>query len=343
MPSSQQSASANVTWLLTDGHAGNLRQAEALARALGVADAHVPPLWPAAPWRWLAPRRLPGAVDAFGAGFAHALQAPPLLAIGCGRQGALATRLLRERGAFAVQILDPRIDPRHWDLVIAPEHDRLRGANVIPVLGSLNPVDEAWLADAAAHFPALLALPRPRIVVLVGGPTRHAPWTAEALQTHLESLRQRVRSEGGSLLATISRRTPAAVVDALRAQLRDLPGLLWDGNGANPYPGMLACADTLVCTPDSVNMLSEACATTAPVQVLEARCADGKIAAFLDALRERGRIHDGPGPAPAALARPIVPLRETARVADAVRQRLDPCPVTAAPPERSAPVQKNRK
>ena len=67
MPSSQQSASANATWLLTDGHAGNLRQAEALARALGVADAHVPPLWPAAPWRWLAPRRLPGAVDVVAA------------------------------------------------------------------------------------------------------------------------------------------------------------------------------------------------------------------------------------------------------------------------------------
>ena len=343
MPSSQQSASTNATWLLTDGHAGNLRQAEALARALGVEDAYAPTLQPRAPWRWLAPRCLPGAGHGLGPAFHAALATPPALAIGCGRQGALASRLLRQRGSRAVQILDPRIDPRHWDLVIAPQHDGLRGANVITMLGSLNPVDDAWLADAAARFPALMALPHPRVVLLVGAPTRHAPWSAAALQTHLEALRQRVHSEGGSLLATVSRRTPSTVIDLLRAQLRDVPGLLWDGHGDNPYPGLLACADTLVCTPDSVNMLSEACATTAPVQVLEARCADGKIAAFLDALRERGRIHDGPGPAPAALARPIVPLRETARVADAVRQRLDPCPVTAAPPERSAPVQKNRK
>ena len=320
MPSSQQSASTNATWLLTDGHAGNLRQAEALARALGVEDAYAPALQPRAPWRWLAPRCLPGTGHGLGPAFHAALASPPALAIGCGRQGALASRLLRQRGSRAVQILDPRIDPRHWDLVIAPQHDGLRGANVITMLGSLNPVDDAWLADAAARFPALMALPHPRVVLLVGAPTRHAPWSAAALQTHLEALRQRVHSEGGSLLATVSRRTPSTVIDLLRAQLRDVPGLLWDGHGDNPYPGLLACADTLVCTPDSVNMLSEACATHAPVQVLEADCADGKIAAFLDALHERGRINDNHATSPRPL--PILPLRETTRVAGEVRRRL---------------------
>ena len=315
----EQSASPGATWVLTDGHAGNLRQAQALAHALDASAAHAPPLLPVAPWRWLAPRRLPGAAGAFGPAFAGQLQQPPALAIGCGRQGALATRLLRERGAVAVQILDPRIDTRHWDLVIAPKHDRLRGSNIIAVLGSLNPVDEAWLANASACFPALLALPRPRIAVLVGGPTRHAPWRVEALQAQLQVLGQRVQSEGGSVLATISRRTPPAALDVLRAQLHGIPGLLWDGTGANPYPGMLACADRLVCTPDSVNMLSEACATHAPVQVLEADCASGKISAFLRALQARGRIGERDGDAPHA---PVQPLRETARVAAIVRDRL---------------------
>jgi mitochondrial fission protein ELM1 len=310
-------------WLLSDGHAGNVRQAEALALALGL-RAHAPALVPAAPWRWLAPRRLPGASHAFGPAFARALsQAPPWLAIGCGRQGALATRLLRVRGARAVQILDPRIDPRHWDLVIAPAHDGLRGDNVIPVLGSLNPVDDAWLADAAARFPALLELPQPRVVLLVGGPARHAPWTTEQLHAQLNVLRQRVLSGGGSVLATVSRRSPADVVACLREQLRDLPGLLWDGAsngaGANPYPGMLAAADRIVCTPDSVNLLSEACATRAAVEVIAADCAGGRIATFLHALREQGRIDFH-----AAAARDVcaVPLRETTRVAQAVRQRL---------------------
>ena len=322
MPFQQQSTLLGPTWVLTDGHAGNLRQAQALAGALGAADAQALPLQPTAPWRWLAPRTLPGARLAFGPAFADALRQPPALAIGCGRQGALATRLLHQRGTRAVQILDPRIDPRHWDLVVVPSHDALRGDNVVPVLGSLNPVDDAWLADAAARFPALLALPRPRIVLLVGGPTRHAPWHPEALRELLQSLHRQVLASGGSLLATASRRTPAPVLELLRTQMHGLPGLLWEGEGTNPYPGMLACADRLVCTPDSVNMLSEACATQAPVQVFAGECTRGRIRAFLAALRERGRIHDGPEPSPLPPASGVVPLRETARVAAEVRERL---------------------
>lgn len=317
----QQRALDIETWLLTDGHAGNVRQAEALARALGLPVASSQVLEPAAPWRWFAPRTLPGAGRALGPAFAASLAARPApsLAIGCGRQGALATRLLRARGARAVQILDPRIDPRHWDLVIAPEHDGLHGANVIPLLGSLNPVDEAWLADAAARFPALLQLPQPRIVVLVGGPTRHAPWRAAALQGLLERLRQRVLADGGSLLATVSRRTPVDATAGLHRHLRGVPGLLWDGTGINPYPGLLACADQLVCTPDSVNMLSEACATNAPVHVIEPERATGRIAAFLASLQARGRVR----PVDEHLERfAVEPLRETARVAAEVRHRL---------------------
>ena len=323
----QQTSPDCGAWLLTDGHAGNVRQAEALARALGVAAA-APCLEPAAPWRWLAPRRLPGAERGFGPAFAASLERPvPSLAIGCGRQGALATRLLRARGARAVQILDPRLDTRHWDLVIAPEHDGLHGANVIPLLGSLNPVDADWLADGAARFPALLALPRPRIVVLVGGPTRQAPWNVAALEALLGRLRRRVLADGGSLLATVSRRTPGDAVASLRENLGGVPGLLWDGAGTNPYAGLLACADRLVCTPDSVNMLSEASATTAPVFVLEPHCVRGRLGTFLQALQARDRIRgtDDPDLPPFT----VTALRETARIADEVRRRL--CPEIPVP------------
>ncbi len=311
---------STTAWLLTDGNAGNVRQAEALAGALGLDSPHLPELAPRAPWRWLAPRRLPGARHAFGPGLAAALAGPaPALAIGCGRQGALAGRLARERGARAVQILDPRIDSRHWDLVVVPEHDRLRGTNVITLLGSLNPVDDAWLERARQQFRALCALPRPRTALLLGGPTRHAPWSLDSLAQALAALRAQVRAEGGSLLATVSRRTPAAASAPLHAAMQGVPGMAWDGGGANPYPGLLACADRIVCTPDSVNMLSEACATDAPVYVLEPQLARGRLAAFLRALQDLGRVR--------ALAGglepfPVQPLRETARVAAEVRRRL---------------------
>src|SRR5690606_18090214 len=112
------------TWVLTDGHAGNLRQANALAAALS-RPARDWTLHARAPWRWMAPRGSSLARMAFGPEFAQALSNPPGLAIGCGRQAALATRLLHRLGSRSVQILDPRITTRHWDLVIAPEHDQL--------------------------------------------------------------------------------------------------------------------------------------------------------------------------------------------------------------------------
>src|SRR5690606_11690409 len=147
---------------LSDGRAGNARQAQALAAALAPAPRDLV-LAPRAPWRWLAPRRLPGDGDAFGPGFAAALAAPPTLAVGCGRQAALATRILRGRGSRVVQVLDPRLAPRHWDVVVAPAHDGLAGPNVVTVTGSLHPVDEAWLRDGREAFPGLGDLPGPRV------------------------------------------------------------------------------------------------------------------------------------------------------------------------------------
>ncbi|GAB3734674.1 ELM1/GtrOC1 family putative glycosyltransferase [Luteimonas pelagia] len=320
-------ADAPATWILSDGRAGNLRQAAALADALGIDSARHWPLAGLAPWRWLAPRRAPFDRFAFGSAFARALDAPPTLAIGCGRQAALATRLARAKGARAVQILDPRMDPRHWDVVIAPEHDGLHGENVLSLLGSLHPVDDAWLARARADFDALAQLPRPRVALLVGGPTRDSGMDDGAFARMLARVEGACLAEGGSLLATASRRTPGPWRQRLQGGERPRPpGITWLGEGggdgsadANPYPGLLAWADRIVCTPDSVNMVSEACATRVPVFVADPDRASGRPRKFLDALRARERIR----PVDDALSPyPVSPLRETARVAGELRERL---------------------
>ena len=312
---------SHATWTLSDGHAGNVRQASALAAALGVADACAWTLAARPPWRWLAPRRLPASGFAFGPAFSRALAAPPALAIGCGRQAALATRLLRERGARVVQILDPRLDPTHWDVVVAPEHDQLRGDNVLTMVGSLHPVDDGWLARARDDFDLFAALPQPRTALLLGGPSRHARPDAPALAAQLSRLEAVLLREGGSLLLTTSRRTPEAWRQAVRDRLARVPGVRWFGDGGadNPYPGLLGWADRIVCTPESVNMLSEACASRVPVFVLDAASVSGGPRRFVDGLLAAGRIRMLDD---ALAAFPVEPLRETARVAAAVRTRL---------------------
>lgn len=313
------SMSPGAVWTVSDGHAGNVRQAQALARALsgeGFVDQR---LDTRAPWRWFAPRQWPGSDAAFGPRFQHALLSPPGLAIGCGRQAALATRRLRARGARVVQILDPRLPSRHWDWVVAPAHDGLRGANVITVQGSLHDVDDAWLASARTQFAEWGALPRPRTAVLIGGPSAHYQFDEAAFLRLADQIE--AAADDGSLLVTTSRRTPAAVRAAARARLGGRAAHLWmdETDGPNPYAGMLAWADRIVCTPDSVNMLSEACATHAPVFVFEPASLTGRPQRFLASLLASGRVR----PLQTDLTNfAVQPLRETARVAALLRTRL---------------------
>lgn len=314
---------SNECWAITDTAAGNQRQALALAERMGMPVRHLV-LTPRAPWSWLAPRFAVGGALALPAE-RRALFAPPWprLAIGCGRSAALFTRMLRRLShgqCHTVQILDPRIDPAHWDTVIAPRHDQLDGPNVLVPLGSLNPVDEDWLTDGRDACPGFAELPQPRVGVLLGGPRKQLALGVDYARELVSHLLARHRREGGSLLALTSRRTPPETLAFFRDALADVPGLVWSGpdDGRNPYPGVLGWADRLVVTPDSVNMLSEACAVGCAVHTHVAAPLPHKLARFHDALRGRGLLHDLD-----AIADPRQPpLRETPAIAAALRGRM---------------------
>jgi len=308
-------------WLVSDGAGGNDRQVHALADAMQLAARSVR-VRPAAPWRWLAPRLTRAGRWAFPRRLRHDLRAPwPALAIGCGRQAALLTRLLRQWSGgktFTLQILDPRVDPAHFDLVVAPRHDRLDGANVIATLGALNPVDDTWLAHAARAFPALAQLPRPRTVLLVGGPRRGLALDAAWLDAVIARIDDWRRRDGGSVLVTTSRRTPAAWRERLRGAFRNGCTCFWGGaeDGANPYASYLALADRIVVTPDSVNMLSEACAVGVPVITRLPPRAPAKLAALHRELRDQGWLHADD--VDLSTLRQPPPLREIAAVASKI-------------------------
>ena len=96
------------------------------------------------------------------------------------------------------------------------------------------------------------------------------------------------RDQGAGLLVTPSRRTGADNAAILADRLTGLPARIWDGTGENPYFGMLALADVLVVTADSVNMLSEAAATGKPVYVIGLEGGNAKFARFHRTMAEAG-------------------------------------------------------
>jgi uncharacterized protein len=317
-------SSGKVCWVITDGAAGNQRQALALAEQLDCTVTSLV-LRPRAPWSWLAPHLSIGGRLALPPTERRHFAPPwPSIAIGCGRAAALFTRQLRKLSdgqCLTVQILDPRANPRHWDVLIAPRHDGLGGGtNVLTPLGSLNPVDANWLRDGRDANPGLGELAQPRVGVLLGGPRRGVAMDAAYIERLAASLRARQHKDGGSLMVVASRRTPGALVEQMRKALLGIPGLVWSGDddGANPYPGVLGWADRLVVTPDSVNMLSEACATGCPVHTLVIGSLPRKLAQFHAALRDAGLLHD----LDAHTVLRQKPLRETMAIAAQLRLKL---------------------
>ena len=315
-------------WIATNGAAGNVRQAQALARAMQT-EPETLCTGLRMPWRWLAPRLTAGLRFGGAPQLRRRLHAPwPALVIGCGRDAAALTRWLRQASdgkTFTVQILDPRIDPKHFDLVVAPRHDALAGANVIQTIGALNAVDEDWLAAGCARFPLLAQLPQPRMAVLIGGPRRGLDMSDAWFETFLARINSFAARDGGSLLVSTSRRTPQSWQRISRERLRATCVHFWNGaaDGENPYQGYLAAADRIAVTPDSVNMLSEACATGKPVFTLLPESARGKLTGLHAELRAQGWLHALDANVDFSTLQQPPPLRELAAVASKVWHVLE--------------------
>ncbi len=281
-------------WVVTDGKAGMESQCIGLAEALDL-DPVIKRVALRSPWRQLTPRLRIAPSFSF-AKHSDPLKAPwPDLVIATGRQSVAAALFIRANArkdgnrTILVQLQNPGIATAHFDLVIAPRHDGLKGNNVIATRGALHRVTtEAISAGASRLSLSLSSLPRPYIGVLLGGSNaayRFDPNVAESLGRQLKCSAEAL---GGSLLVTPSRRTGEANKKAIEDAIGAVPKFFWDGDGFNPYFGILGLADFLVVTCDSVNMVSEALASGKPVYVADLPGGTSKFKAFHRRLREEG-------------------------------------------------------
>jgi mitochondrial fission protein ELM1 len=217
----------------------------------------------------------------------------PIVAIATGRLSIPYIRALsRLAGActFTVVLQDPKTGLGTADVICVPEHDRLRGANVVTTLTAPHSYSQIRLAQLRRAMPAeISALPAPRVAVVLGGPSGACKFT-EADQRRLAGALASVASLNASFLITPSRRTPRSLLQAVADATRSRPRIVWNGEGENPYPSFLAHADFLIVTADSVNMTGEACATGRPVYVFKPTGGSAKLDRFHHALIGHGAI-----------------------------------------------------
>jgi hypothetical protein len=308
-------------WALHDGKIGMANQVTGLAEALGWPFIDKP-LAIRAPWRYLPPALWLVPAQALGSSGA-ALEPPwPEVVIACGRNAAAPARMVKRASGgrtFWVQVQDPRFARSDVDLIVAPLHDPAPGDNVLRTLGAVHRVTAAKLSDAATRFAPLFAtLPRPLVAVLIGGDNSVYKLTEARFAALCDQLVGLALSRVG-LAITPSRRTGDTQRRVLQDRLAGLPAYIWDGSGDNPYFGILALADAIIATADSVSMISEAAATGKPVHIVELEGGSRKFARFHQALGEAGITRPFTG---TLGAWSYAPLDDTARAVAEIRRRF---------------------
>jgi uncharacterized protein len=290
MAEALQAVGGRRGWIISDGKAGHEAQARGVAEALGLA-VEIKRVAPATPWSLLSPWGPVAPSEGFGSPPSQFCPPWPDFAFAIGRLTIPYIRRLKRMagiGTYTVILLDPKVSPKTADLFWVPEHDKLRGPNVITTLTAPHTFSANRLADLRGRVPAdIAALPAPRVAVLLGGPNGDYRYTPVRV-AHLTSALQSLAGLGAGLMITPSRRTPRDVIAYLQEQTAWQPHLFWDGEGENPYPQFLAQADAFIVPADSINMTGEPCATGKPIYVFEPEGGSAKFARFHDALRRHG-------------------------------------------------------
>lgn len=276
-------------WVFTTGAAGMDVQTRGLADALGLAY-EMRPIAPNGIYRWLAPWAPVSPSDRFGE--AGGVFAPPWpdVAIALGRTSVPYLRALRRRSpqTFTVLMLDTRAGHRVADVNWVPQHDRLRGPNVVVTLTAPHSFTPSRLSVLRGSMPPeIAALRGPRVAVVLGGKNGVYKFRPSDDTRFAEALRS-LGELGVSFMITPSRRTHPRLIAVTDAATREFPRLMWHGEGQNPYPDFLAHADALVVTADSVNMTGEATATGRPVLVFYPSSGSAKFQRFHAALEAYG-------------------------------------------------------
>ncbi|WP_303829643.1 mitochondrial fission ELM1 family protein [Asticcacaulis taihuensis] len=313
-----------IIWAVSDGRAGIENQVLGLAEAVARIS----------PAKIIKKRiryndlfdRLPSALkimpDRMLSPGSDTLDAPwPDIWIAAGRATIPHSSRMRARSkgqTFVVQLQDPRHNLKAFDLVIAPEHDHVAGGNVLSIIGSTNRIEATKLNNGLkAWRNKLKGLPKPRVAVLIGGRSKAYDLDAAHARILAEEVHAAITQAKGSVLLTVSRRTPLEARVVIEDILKDLPGIIYDGQGDNPYFAFLKAADHFLVTEDSVNMVTEAASTGKPIQILslERRSLGSgeKFEDFHETLRAKGITHPFNGTLAGAS---YPPLDETRRAAE---------------------------
>jgi len=275
--------------LLTEGYHGMISQVEGLAKALQAEFQHkiVRLNWP---WNFIPPKLTP--ISEIILKDKHYINENKSfdLVISCGRKSVIPSAIIKKKNTniFTIHIQDPKVNYKNFDVIIAPEHDELKGENVISSKGSIHYITQSEIEKAKNYL--VNKFHNENVVSLIlGGPSKYYSFSNEELTQVFRKIKSNFISQGYKVLVIPSMRTPKRIIDlAMKEFVKD--GFVVNTVDKQAYLSALALATNIVVTCDSTSMISEAAASGKPIFVahMEPKKNNYRFKKFFQLFREMG-------------------------------------------------------
>ena len=245
--------------------------------------------------------------------------------ISCGRKSVIPSIHLKNNSnkkVFNIHIQDPKVDLKHFDFIVAPEHDSIKGHNVISTKGAIHYLTENEINENKDYLNSFIKKDK-RIIwtLIMGGPTKYYDYSTKNIKEIFTTLSKLSKKHNFQLVIIPSMRTPTNIIQYANDYFGDDHTVIMDVD-KKAYLSALAIAQNIIVTCDSSSMISEAALTGKPIYVASIlpKKNDKRFQKFRNLFRELNIIKN--------LGEEIEDwnyekLDETNRVANIIKQKIN--------------------
>ena len=248
--------------LLTEGMHGMISQVEGIAKALDLEFIHEK-IELNNFWKIIPPKLTP--VKNFV--FKNRIREDFHLVISCGRKSVIPSIHLKKtlnKKAFNIHIQDPKVDLNHFDFIIAPEHDALKGQNIISTKGAIHYLTKEDIDNHSEYLKKRLDSNKDYFLLILGGPTKHYEYSEKNIEVILNLFNDLVTKNNLQGIVIPSMRTPKNIIELSKIKLEP-NSLVIETIDKKAYLSALSLAKYICVTCDSTSMISEAALTGKPI------------------------------------------------------------------------------
>ena len=189
--------------------------------------------------------------------------------ISCGRKSIIPSIFLKKNSnkkIINIHIQNPKVSLKHFDFVIAPDHDSIHGPNVIISKGAIHYLTINEIDKAKDYLENKIEKEKDVLTLILGGPTKYYKYSNENIIQIFSKINKQILEKNLQLIVIPSNRTPEKIIQFAKEYFGKNQ-LIVDTVDKQAYLSSLALAKYIIVTCDSISMISEAALTGKPLYV----------------------------------------------------------------------------